>query len=99
VTPLHSGTELLPIIRHHHESYNGAGYPDGLAGGGIPRLARIVSVCDAYDALINDRPYRMRLSLEDALSTLSDGAGIQWDPEIVDVFVRDAPAFSSRGVA
>jgi putative two-component system response regulator len=99
VTPLHSGTELLPIIRHHHESYNGAGYPDGLAGHSIPRLARIVSVCDAYDALINDRPYRMRLSLEDALSTLSDGAGIQWDPEIVDVFVRDAPAFSSRGVA
>jgi len=99
VAPLHSGTELLPIIRHHHESFDGTGYPDGLSGNSIPRLARIVSVCDAYDALINDRPYRMRLSLEDALSTLSNGAGIQWDPEIVDLFVRDAPAINSRGVA
>jgi putative two-component system response regulator len=99
VTPLHSGTELLPIIRHHHESYDGKGYPDGLSGNGIPRLARIVAVCDAYDALINDRPYRMRLSVEDALNTLSNGAGIQWDPEVVDLFVRDAPMVNSRGVA
>jgi putative two-component system response regulator len=99
VMPLHSGTELLPIIRHHHESFDGTGYPDGLAGNSIPRLARIVSVCDAYDALINDRPYRARLSVQDAMSTLSDGAGIQWDPEIVDLFVRDAPVIKSRGVA
>jgi HD-GYP domain-containing protein (c-di-GMP phosphodiesterase class II) len=70
-----------------------------LSGNGIPRLARIVAVCDAYDALINDRPYRMRLSVEDALNTLSNGAGIQWDPEIVDLFVRDAPMVNSRGVA
>jgi putative two-component system response regulator len=99
VSPLHSGTELLPIIRHHHESFDGTGYPDGLAGNSIPRLARIVAVCDAHDALINDRPYRMRLSLEDALSTLSDGAGVQWDPEVVELFVRDRPAINSRGVA
>jgi putative two-component system response regulator len=99
VTPLHSGAELLPIIRHHHESFDGTGYPDGLAGDGIPRLARIVSVCDAYDALINDRPYRRRLPVDDALSTLADGAGIQWDPEVVETFVRDSPASNSRGVA
>jgi len=99
VTPLHSGTDLLPIIRHHHESFDGTGYPDGLAGNGIPRPARIVSVCDAYDALINDRPYRMRLSADDALSVLADGAGLQWDPEIVEMFVRDSPAINSRGVA
>jgi HD-GYP domain-containing protein (c-di-GMP phosphodiesterase class II) len=99
VTPLHSGAELLPIIRHHHESFDGTGYPDGLAGDGIPRLARIVSVCDAYDALINDRPYRRRLPVDDALSTLADGAGIQWDPEVVETFVRDSPATNSRGVA
>lgn len=99
VMPLHSGTELLPIIRHHHESFDGTGYPDGLAGNSIPRLARIVSVCDAYDALINDRPYRTRLSIPDAMRTLSDGAGIQWDPEIVDLFVRDSGVITSRGVA
>lgn len=99
VAPLHSGAELLPIIRHHHESYDGTGYPDGLAGAAIPRLARIVSVSDAYDALINDRPYRKRLSFEDAQGILSDGAGLQWDPEIVDLFVRHSPAINSRGVA
>ena len=99
VAPLHSGSELLPIIRHHHESFDGTGYPDGLAGSGIPRLARIVSVCDAYDALINDRPYRRRLPVDDALRTLADGAGIQWDPEVVETFVRDSPATNSRGVA
>lgn len=99
VAPLHSGAEVLPIIRHHHESYDGTGYPDGLAGAAIPRLARIVSVSDAYDALINDRPYRKRLPLEDALLILSDGVGLQWDPEIVDLFVRQSPAINSKGVA
>ena len=99
VTPLHSGTELLPIIRHHHENYDGTGYPDMLTGPSIPRLARIVSVCDAYDALINDRPYRARLPVDEALSVLAGGAGLQWDPEIVELFVRDSPAVNSRGVA
>jgi putative two-component system response regulator len=99
VAPLHSGAELLPIIRHHHENFDGSGYPDGLAGSGIPRLARIVSVCDAFDALVNDRPYRLRLSVEDALSILTGGAGFQWDPEIIQAFVRDNPAINSRGVA
>ena len=62
VRPLHSTSGLLPIIRHHHERFDGSGYPDGLRAREIPRVARIVSVCDAFDALVNDRPYRSRRS-------------------------------------
>jgi putative two-component system response regulator len=85
VRPLRSGNGLLPIIRHHHERYDGEGYPDGLRGEQIPRLARIVSVCDAYDSLINDRPYRPRRSPQDAMAILNSGAGVQWDPKIVSL--------------
>jgi putative two-component system response regulator len=85
VRPLRSSNGLLPIIRHHHERYDGTGYPDGLRGEQIPRLARIVSVCDAYDSLINDRPYRPRRSPEEAMAILSSGAGVQWDPTVVSM--------------
>src|SRR5437879_13810339 len=64
VRPLRSASTLLPIIRHHHERFDGRGYPDGLRGREIPRLARIVAVCDAFDALVNDRPYRPRLQVD-----------------------------------
>src|SRR5260370_431083 len=74
VKPLRSGSSLLPIIRHHHERHDGRGYPDGLGGAKIPRLARIVAVCDAYDAMVNDRPYRKRRSVEQAVAVLVDGA-------------------------
>ncbi len=77
VRPLRSGWDLLPIIRHHHEAYDGRGYPDGLAGTAIPLPARIVAVCDAYDALTNDRPYRKRLSEREAIAILTGGAGRQ----------------------
>ena len=99
VGPLRSGVDLLPIIRHHHERYDGTGYPDGLRGAQIPQLARIVAVCDAYDALVNDRPYRLRRTVGEAIATLRAGAGGQWDPEVVDVFVRDAWTSSTRGAA
>jgi putative two-component system response regulator len=85
VKPLRSSSGLLPIIRHHHERYDGMGYPDGLRGEEIPRLARIVSVCDAYDSLINDRPYRPRRSPQEAMAILSNGAGVQWDPKVVSM--------------
>jgi putative two-component system response regulator len=97
VRPLRTGTSLLPIIRHHHERYDGHGYPDGLRGLEIPRLARIVSVCDAYDALINDRPYRPRRSAEEAIKVLQDGAGSQWDPEVVRLFTGEVPALQLMG--
>jgi len=79
---------LLSIIRHHHERFDGCGYPDGLRGREIPLLARIVSVCDAYDALVSDRPYRLRVSPPAAVAILRSGAGAQWDPELVDVLAQ-----------
>jgi putative nucleotidyltransferase with HDIG domain len=79
----------LPIIRHHHEWYNGSGYPDRLMGDEIPRLARILHVADAFEAMTAARPYRMTpLTAEQALAELRKFAGIQFDPEIVDAFVR-----------
>ena len=99
VRPLRSGTTLLPIIRHHHERFDGRGYPDGLRSREIPRLARIVSVCDAFDALVNDRPYRPRLPIDQALALLIDGAGHQWDPEVVELFVGEMPAIHRLGAA
>lgn len=79
----------LPIIRHHHEWYNGSGYPDRLMGDEIPKLARILHVADAFEAMTAARPYRMKpLSPEQALHELRKFAGIQFDPAIVDAFVR-----------
>jgi putative two-component system response regulator len=89
VRPLRSAANLLPIIRHHHERFDGGGYPDGFSGDRIPRIARIVAVCDAFDALITERPYRQRHSVEAALAILSDGAGKQWDPELIEAFSTD----------
>jgi putative two-component system response regulator len=85
VRPLNSGTGLLAIIRNHHERIDGRGYPDGLAGESIPLSARIVAVCDAYDALTNDRPYRKKLTPDEAINALVDGAGVQWDANVVRV--------------
>src|SRR5207244_6740418 len=90
---------LLPIIRNHHEHFGGTGYPDRLSGAGIPRLARIVSVSDAFDALVNDRPYRQRKSVDEALAILSAGAGRQWDPEVVKLFVNEMPSLAALGAA
>ncbi len=79
--------EMLPIIRHHHEHFNGQGYPDGLKGEHIPLLARIIAVADAFDAMTSDRPYRSGMPKEEATRRLLEGAGSQWDPEIVPVFI------------
>ncbi|HKV88356.1 MAG TPA: HD domain-containing phosphohydrolase [Candidatus Dormibacteraeota bacterium] len=99
VAPLESGAELLPIIRHHHERFDGSGYPDRLAGSDIPFLARIVAVCDAYDAMTSDRPYRERRTHEEAAAVLSDGAGRQWDPDVVHLFLGDLPSIRGEGAA
>ena len=99
VRPLRSTSGLLPIIRHHHERYDGLGYPDGLRAREIPRVARIVSVCDAFDALVNDRPYRTRRSTEEAIAVLRAGAGTQWDPETVDLLASELPAIRQLGAA
>jgi putative two-component system response regulator len=85
--PLRSAATLLSIIRHHHESWDGKGYPDGLAGEDIPLAARIVAICDAFDAMTSDRPYRPGRSSEAATQVLLEGAGQQWDPRLVHLFV------------
>jgi HD-GYP domain-containing protein (c-di-GMP phosphodiesterase class II) len=79
----------LPIIRHHHEWFNGSGYPDHLLGHDIPKLARILHVADAFEAMTAARPYRMTpLTHEQAMSELRKFAGIQFDPQMVDAFAR-----------
>ena len=84
--PLQSSREFAPIVRHHHERWDGAGYPDRLQGDDIPVGARIVSLVDAFDAMIHDRPYRAARPVESAMATLAAGAGHQFDPELVERF-------------
>ena len=78
--------EAIPVVLHHHERFNGGGYPHGLKGSEIPLGARIVSVADAYHAMVHDRPYSAALSHEEALAELRTHAGTQFDPEVVEVF-------------
>jgi HD-GYP domain-containing protein (c-di-GMP phosphodiesterase class II) len=75
-------------VRSSHERWDGSGYPDGLAGEQIPRGSRIISVCDSYHAMTSDRPYRKAMSVEVALAELRAGAGSQFDPEVVEAFLR-----------
>ncbi len=82
---------VVPIVRHHHESWDGNGYPTGLAGTDIPIGARILAVVDCFDALTSDRPYRPRLADADALNVLIQRRGTMYDPVIVDMFVRVYP--------
>lgn len=76
------------IIRHHHECYDGTGYPDGLKGGEIPELARILAIADAYDAMVSHRPYRSAAGHSDALSAIRDASGSQFDPTFSDLFLK-----------
>ncbi|MBD3349663.1 MAG: response regulator [Candidatus Eisenbacteria bacterium] len=85
--PIEELTAVISIVRHHHERFDGSGYPDGLSGSDIPLGARILTVADAYDALTSRRPYRDALSVEDALSVLEDASGTQFDPVIVRAFL------------
>jgi putative two-component system response regulator len=86
-SPLRLVREVSPIVRHHHERWDGAGYPDGLSGNNIPILARIISVVDGFDAMISERPYGRKMPVDEAMRELSQGAGSQWDPEIADCFL------------
>jgi len=76
-----------PIVRAHHERYDGAGYPDRRAGNDIPIEARIVAVADAFHAMISDRPYRRAIAPRAALTILAEGRGTQWDPDAVDAMM------------
>lgn len=78
----------LTVIRHHHERWDGRGYPDGLRGEGIDLLSRIVQVCDSFDAMTSTRPYRSEIPLDLALIELEKGKSLQFDPDIVDMFIQ-----------
>src|SRR5690606_17023234 len=77
--------EIIRGVRHHHERWDGTGYPDGLKGKEIPLAARIIMLCDSIDAMLSDRPYRRALSLDVVKAELVRCSGAQVDPEVVDV--------------
>ena len=88
IEPLASAAEFAPIIRSHHERWDGQGYPDRLRGEDIPFGARVVGLVDAYDAIIHDRPYRPARTIGAALDEIRGLAGVQFDPDLVRVFVE-----------
>ena len=105
LAPLDFLAQSIPIVRHEHEHWDGSGYPDGLAGEQIPLGARVILVCDAYHAMTSDRPYRTALDPQEALRRLREGAGRQFDPRVVEAFLRrlrhrgDSPQLSDLAAA
>jgi HD-GYP domain-containing protein (c-di-GMP phosphodiesterase class II) len=102
VAPIRFLGDAALVIRHHHEWFDGGGYPDGLGGAAIPLAARVFSVADSFDAMTNDRPYRNALTREHALEEIQDGAGTQFDPDVVEAFVdmieaEPAPIWNPTG--
>jgi HD-GYP domain-containing protein (c-di-GMP phosphodiesterase class II) len=88
IAPITFLTGAVELIRHHHERFDGSGYPDGLRAEEIPLAARIFAVADSFDAMTSDRPYRGAMRVDRALAEIDGGAGTQFDPEVVRVFVR-----------
>ena len=87
--PLDFLKPALPVVRHHHERYDGTGYPDGLSKERIPLLARIIACADAFDAMTSERPYRRRkLTVQEALKEIKNNAGSQFDPRVSQVFIK-----------
>ena len=87
---------VVPTVRHHHESWDGKGYPDGLAGEAIPLTARILTIADAFDTLRGARPYRVAIPREAACELLRSHAGKQFDPDLVDLFMRNLSVFEAQ---
>lgn len=96
LSPIATLQTAIPIVLHHHERWDGQGYPDGLAEEAIPLGARMIAICDAFDTMVSDRPYRLALGEEEALSRLRASAGSQFDPRLVEAF---ATAFDARAAA
>jgi GGDEF domain-containing protein len=88
LSAIHFPYPVVPIVRHHHENWDGTGYPDRISGTDIPIGARILSVVDCFDALTSDRPYRPALSNQEAINILMERRGTMYDPLVVDTFVR-----------
>jgi len=85
--PIIRDQEVLRIVRHHHERYDGSGYPDGISGDAIPECVRLIAVADTYDAMTSNRPYRKALTPEIARELIVKGSGTQFDPEAVELFL------------
>jgi putative two-component system response regulator len=94
---LRSMNDVLPIIRHHHERWDGTGYPDGLRAGEIPLLARVLQIADIYDALTSPRPYKPAFAPSEAIQMLQEETERGWrDPELVSLFVRIHPTVVAK---
>ena len=87
---------VVPIVRHHHEQWDGRGYPDRLKGEQIPITARIISVVDCFDSVREDRPFRRGMTVDEATALLLRGSGIHFDPRVVDEFVKHLPEFDAE---
>src|SRR5918994_4087 len=96
LTPATELASALPVVKHHHERFDGTGYPDGLRGEDIPLIARIVSVADAFDSMIRDRPYGYGISLKAALQEIEENSGTQFDPRIVRALLEGVYAPGDR---
>ncbi len=94
LSPVVEDEEILQIVRHHHERYDGTGYPDGLCGEQIALGARILAVADTYDAMISERPYRKTISAETACLEIECSSGTQLDPEVITAFFRTRKSLS-----
>jgi HD-GYP domain-containing protein (c-di-GMP phosphodiesterase class II) len=92
--PIRLWEDLAPIVLHHHEWFNGQGYPEGLAGEAIPLESRIIAAAEAFDSMTSCKTYREPLSFEEALSEIREGAGTQFDPTVARLFVE----LAQRGV-
>jgi putative two-component system response regulator len=95
IEPLSFSHTITSAIRHHHERWDGKGYPDGLSGEEIPLLARIIALADSYDAMVSDRPYRNGLSVHRVQEEIEKNAGVQFDPQMVSLFTKH---FENGGV-
>jgi putative nucleotidyltransferase with HDIG domain len=90
---------VVPVVRHHHERWDGRGYPDGLSGEDIPLTARILSVVDCFDAVREDRQYRKAMTREEALEFIMSGSGSMYDPRVVGTFITHLPEFEAEILA
>ena len=90
---------VVPVVRHHHERWDGKGYPDGLSGAGIPLTARILSVVDCFDAVREDRQYRKAMTREEAIDFIMSGSGTMYDPQVVGTFITHLPEFEAEILA
>lgn len=88
IRPLDPGSRIWPIIRHHHERFDGKGYPDGLKEEEIPDGSRVIAIADAFDAMRSSRPYRETMRYEQCIEEIQANAGKQFDPKWVDIFLE-----------